>query len=305
MSNPLHALILAAGHGTRLKPYTDMVPKPLVPVVDRSILEHQVRAIAQLRKTFKVKTVCCNAHHLADQVQEAAAQLGIDRVFVESPKILGTGGPLHRMVREGWKGEILVLNGDNYHNFDLVAFVRAARKSLASFALLCVDHPEVNTIEVDVHGRVSGVTGRYSVENAVRNLTFSGVSWYSPKALARMEASDFSIVDFWMREAESGILPLAYTAQSQATWIDMGTPLGLYRACQARLVELSVDRWVDPFLALQGVDVGPGAIVSAGSWIGTGSSLHNCIVLPNARIEENSRLENCIVGAGFRWDIGA
>ena len=61
----LHVLILAAGLGTRLKPLTDSCPKPLVPVVDASILEHQVRFV----KTLGDVTLHVNAHHLAEKLE--------------------------------------------------------------------------------------------------------------------------------------------------------------------------------------------------------------------------------------------
>ncbi|HSQ41838.1 MAG TPA: sugar phosphate nucleotidyltransferase [Fibrobacteraceae bacterium] len=303
MSEPLAVLVLAAGLGTRLRPYTELVPKPLVPVVDKTMLAHQMTAVSRLRTCIQVDRVFANAHHLADQVQEVAGPLGIDQVMLEHPQILGTGGPLHRIWAEGWRGELLVLNSDNYHAFHLAQFVSAARDSDAPFALFCVDHARTNFLECDARGYVCGREGKYSVGSFVRKMTFSGVSWYSADALARISAQDFNVVDFWKREAENGVLPLAYTAQSQAVWIDMGTPQSLYDACATRLLELGVDRWVDRWVNMEGVSLGLGAVVCAGAWVGPDSSLRHCVLLPDARVEPGTQLEKCVVGPGFRWNL--
>ena len=296
-------MILAAGLGTRLNPYTDLVPKPLVPVVDKTILEHQVDAVQRLRASIPVTRILANAHHLAEQIEAAAGALGIDHVFVEQPNILGTGGPLQRVWAEGWHGELLVMNSDAYHNFDLAAFVLAARKSKDSFALLCVEYPPAHNLQCNAQGRICGRDGKYSMSSFVCKTAFSGVSWYSPAALSRIAADDFNVVDFWMREAQEGRLPLAYMEQRFATWIDMGSPAGLYRACEARMAELGKDRWVDVLVDATQSQVGQGTVVSRGAILGAGSRLQRCLVLPNAHIAAGQLMENCIVGENFQWPL--
>ena len=148
-NSSLNVLILAAGLGTRLRPLTNDVPKPLVPVVDASILDLQARkarAIGNVR-------LHANAHYLAEQVVEAGNALGFEKVWVEQPEILGTAGPLRRIYAEGYRGGLLVMNGDAYCNFDLRAFVSnaqslAARPDGPQVALLAVDFPKVNTFRV-------------------------------------------------------------------------------------------------------------------------------------------------------------
>ncbi|MBR2306350.1 MAG: NTP transferase domain-containing protein, partial [Fibrobacter sp.] len=118
----MNVLILAAGLGTRLRPLTNDVPKPLVPVVDASILDLQARkarAIGNVR-------LHANAHYLAEQVVAAGETLGFEKVWVEQPEILGTAGPLHRIYAAGYRGGLLVMNGDAYCSFDLKKFVESA-----------------------------------------------------------------------------------------------------------------------------------------------------------------------------------
>jgi NDP-sugar pyrophosphorylase family protein len=91
---------LAAGLGSRLRPLTLQMPKPLVPVVDASILAHQ----AHLARSIPNADLQVNAHYLADKLKIAAEKTGFSRVWMESPEILGTGGPLHRLYKEGFRG---------------------------------------------------------------------------------------------------------------------------------------------------------------------------------------------------------
>lgn len=233
----LNVLILAAGLGTRLRPLTNDIPKPLVPVVDKSILEQQAlkaRAIGNVR-------LHANAHYLAEQVVAEGNRLGFEKVWVE-PEILGTAGPLKRIYNEGYRGGLLIMNGDAYCGFDLKAFVENAKKSGAGVALLAVDFPKVNTFRVSADGRLKGVVGRFGAEEGLP-ATFSGVSWYSDEALSRIKDGEFDIREFWKQEIAAGRAPFVDMSQLHATWIDMGSPEGLWDACVARLQELNISHF--------------------------------------------------------------
>ena len=285
----LNVLILAAGLGTRLRPLTNDVPKPLVPVVDASILDLQARkarAIGDVR-------LHANAHYLADQVVEAGKVLGFEKVWVEQPEILGTAGPLHRIYAEGYRGGLLVMNGDAYCSFDLKAFVSNAQ-ALASqpdgpqVALLAVDFPKVNTFRVGADGRLAGVAGRFGSEEGTP-ATFSGVSWYSDAALSRIREGEFDIREFWKQEIAAGRAPFVDMTQLHATWIDMGSPEGLMAAVEARLKEV-------------GRDVNE-AVIEPGVKIPAGVTIKHSVIYAGAEIAEGETIENEIRGKDFKWMV--
>ena len=295
---PLNVLILAAGLGTRLRPLTRDVPKPLVPVVDKSILEQQAvkaRAIGACRNGGAVCNgqvrLHANAHYLADQIVDEGKRLGFEKVWVE-PEILGTAGPLKRIYNEGYRGGLLVMNGDAYCGFDLNAFVENARAATADVAgnasggdtpgvaLLAVDFPKVNTFRVSAEGRLVGVAGRFGLEVG-RPATFSGVSYYSDEALSRIADGEFDIREFWKQEIAAGHPPFVDMGQLDATWIDMGSPEGLMAACNARLDELGLDRYEDCRVKVT----------------------RNSMVFAGASVAEGELVENEIRGKDFTWKI--
>lgn len=285
----LNVLILAAGLGTRLRPLTNDVPKPLVPVVDASILDLQARkarAIGNVR-------LHANAHYLAEQVVSAGGTLGFEKVWVELPDILGTAGPLKRIYNEGYRGGLLIMNGDAYCDFDLKAFVEnaqalAAQPNGPQVALLAVDFPKVNTFRVGANGRLAGIAGRFG-ETSGTPATFSGVSWYSDEALSRIRDGEFDIREFWKQELAAGRAPFVDMTQLHATWIDMGSPEGLMAAVEARLKEL-------------GRDVNE-AVVEPGVELPAGATVKHSVIYVGAEIQPGETIENEIRGKGFKWNV--
>ena len=291
----MNVLILAAGLGTRLRPLTLDMPKPLVPVVDASVLELQAQKARQLGEVV----LHVNAYYLADQVEAEAARLGFEKVWLE-PEILGTAGPLSRIYRAGYRGGLLVMNGDAYCQFDLARFVEAAVSAGADFALLGVDFPKVNTLRVDSRGRLSGVLKNFG-ESEGEAVTFSGVSWYSDAVLSRMDAAEFNIVNFWKSEVDAGRPPFVDMSQKDSLWIDMGSPEGLKRACDARREELGVDSWVAG-AAYAGPRYTRSVVQRVGD-IPADATITDSILYEGATVQPGESVVREIRGRGFCWKL--
>ena len=285
---------MAAGLGTRLRPLTNEIPKPLVPVVDASILELQARkarAIGNVR-------LHANAHHLAEQIVHEGERLGFERVWVETPEILGTAGPLRRIYAAGYRGGLLIMNGDAYCNFDLAAFVQNARAAYEAgkadgsnrgeVALLAVDFPKVNTFRIDDDGFLVGVAGRFGSDVGAA-ATFSGISWYSDEALAKIREGEFDIREFWKQEIAVGRLPFVDMSQLHATWIDMGSPEGLMAAVEARLQELGRDK--------------NEAVIAPGVKVPASVKVVHSVLFEGAEITDGETIENEIRGKDFKWKV--
>ena len=293
-NDKLNVLILAAGLGTRLRPLTSEIPKPLVRVYDKSILEIQM----ERAKSLGDVRLHANAHYLADQIVSEGERLGFEKVWVETPEILGTAGPLRRIYAAGYRGGLLIMNGDAYCNFDLGAFVRNAQaaseagkadgSNRCEAALLAVDFPKVNTFRVGADSCLAGVAGRFGADTGTA-ATFSGISWYSDEALARIRDGEFDIREFWKQEIAAGRAPFVDMSQLHATWIDMGSPEGLMAAVEARLVECGRDK--------------NEAVVEPGVVIPEGVKIAHSVIFKGAEIQPGETIENEIRGKGFRWIV--
>jgi len=164
----VRALVLGAGFGTRLKPLTEFVPKPVVPMLGRPLIGHPLIHLyaAGCHESW------INAHHMADKLAarlDAWTQRRLLRMrlhySVEAPEILGTGGALKRL--EGALtepgGPFLLLNGDSILDMDLPALWAAHKESEGALAtLLCIPHRDADAygaVRVSADGRILDLAG--------------------------------------------------------------------------------------------------------------------------------------------------
>lgn len=217
----MRALILAAGLGTRLKPYTDHHPKALFPIGGKSLLEWQVEMLHQAGIT----DITVNVHHFADQVVRFVAERWPDiRISDETNLLLETGGAIRKVWwdRQQEKAEpLLVLNVDILSTIDLRAFVASYREEDYATVVVsdrstqryfCFDSDLRMTGWTNIKtGEVKGVaTIATDVMNATggnesRLLAFSGMHILSPRALAEMAdwPERFSVTDFYIDRCAS------------------------------------------------------------------------------------------------------
>ena len=220
----IRALVLAAGYGSRLAPLTDHRPKPLLPLGERTLLDH---AIAALRRA-SLRHIAVNAHHLAHQVQTHLASrpdAGGITLFHEK-EILGTGGALHNAAAFLGQGEHFVIhNGDVHSNADLAALVDSHCRSGALATLLLTDHPPVNSVAVDGAGAVHRIGGDPAADDpAWRRLTYTGIGVFRRELLEDIGPGFSSLIDPLVRAKDAQPGSVRGCTQAGLAWSDMGTP---------------------------------------------------------------------------------
>ena len=110
-------MILAAGLGTRLRPLTDRIPKPLLPVAGRPMIDYTLAWVA----AAGIRQVMINLHHMGDRIRQTVGRerFGLEISYSEEPVILGTGGGLKRVERFFTDSPFLVVNADVLTAVDL------------------------------------------------------------------------------------------------------------------------------------------------------------------------------------------
>ena len=206
------AMVLAAGRGERLMPITASVPKALVEVRGRSLLEHHLRALA----SAGIETVVINLGWFGDRIIEkigSGTAYGLNVIYSpEGDNILETGGGIHRALPMLGSDPFLVVNADIYSDMPL---------PLEDLQAQCVGHL-VLVPKPDY--RPTGDFGL--LDGRVRNvnnpeLTFSGVAVYRPEFFADCTPGRFSLVPMLRAAADAGTLSgSVYSGQ----WQDVGTP---------------------------------------------------------------------------------
>jgi mannose-1-phosphate guanylyltransferase len=308
----MHVAVLAAGLGTRLRPLTDLVPKTLMPVLNRPLLGvilAQVEAAGFLQ-------VAVNTNHLAEQVQRflTGRPWSFNLSISPEPELLGTGGGL-RQLGEILKGEkFLALNGDILTDLDLGAIYRSHRQEAVT-TLVLHDCPPFNNVWIDGQGHLAGV-GERPAAAAGPPLAYTGVQVVGRRMLDYLPpGGHYDLVSAWRQALAAGerIDTMVVTGHF---WQDLGTPESYLTAHQRLLRDAApaLARYLGP---LTDPLVGPGSFIDAGAQfgggvslgaqvrIGAGAHLRHTVVWDGAVIDPGVELQECIVAAGVRVSRGA
>lgn len=304
----MKAAVLAAGLGTRLKPLTDIRPKPLWPVLNRPLLG---LVLAQLEAAGAFQ-VAVNTHHLADQVHDFLR--GEPWSFLLSvshePEILGTGGGLRQLGQVLREGPFLAINADILTDLDLDEVYRAHQPEAVS-TLVLHDCPAYNNVWVAGDAVVSIGSPPPGGGADAKPLAYTGVQVVSRGMLRYIPAQGAAdLVQAW-REAMAAGERLACLTVSGHFWQDLGTPEH-YLAAHQRLLAGASPKLGRYFPVLTDPLIGPGARIGAGAQFGggvclgaeavvaEGAFLKNTVVWERAVIAPGVQLQDCIVASGVQ-----
>ncbi|MBO9531541.1 MAG: NDP-sugar synthase [Solirubrobacteraceae bacterium] len=173
----MKAMVLAAGLGTRLRPLTYELPKPMVPVVDRPVMAH----IVDLLKSQGITDVIANLHYFPDTIRD---YFGDEITYRYEPELLGTAGGV-RNCRDFFGDEpFLVISGDALTDLDVGA-LRATHDRLGGVATLTVkqvpDTREFGVVITDENDRILGFQEKPAPEEAKSDLGNCGIYLFSPE----------------------------------------------------------------------------------------------------------------------------
>jgi mannose-1-phosphate guanylyltransferase/phosphomannomutase len=328
----MRAVVMAGGEGTRLRPMTTNQPKPLLPVVNRPIMEHVLRLLKRHGFDETVVTVQYLAAHIRNYFGDGD-ELGLDLSYATERTPLGTAGSVRNAGDALAGAPFLVISGDALTDFDLSAMVAFHRKqgALVTVALKRVPNPlEFGIVITDDDGRIIRLLEKPTWGQVFSDTVNTGIYIMEPEVLEQVERGtsvDWS-ADVFPRLLAAGA-PL-YGWIAGGYWEDIGTTESYLRA-QADVLnravhvdidgfELSRGVWiaegaeVDPEAALRGpLHIGSYAKVEAGAVlreytvvgsnvvIKGGATLERTVVHDNAYIGSRAALRGCVIGK--RTDI--
>ena len=219
----MRAFVLAAGEGQRLRPLTENIPKPMIEIAGRPILEHNVRMLVR----YGVTDITINTHYMPDAVTRHfgdGSAFGARISYSHEPELLGTAGALNP-VRDRFDETFFVIYGDNLTTCDLFALTQRHRASGAAGTVALFERDDVSQSGVallDRNDRLVGFVEKPRVEDAVGHWVNAGLLVLEPsifRYIPERGASDFG-KDVLPAALEAGEVLSGYRMTEHLWWID-------------------------------------------------------------------------------------
>ncbi len=326
----MQAVILVGGEGTRLRPLTSTVPKPVVPLVDRPFVAYMLQWLAR----HGVDDVVMSCGFLATSVRNVlgdGSAYGLRIRYVEEPDPRGTGGAL-KYAEPLLDERFLMLNGDVLTDLDLTAQLarHQAAGATATLALVPVADPTAyGLVRLDGEHRVLEFVEKPRPDEIDTNLISAGAYVLERSVLELIEPDRPVSIEreVWPHLVGEGL----YGFPADAYWLDIGTPerylqgtfdilegnvatgvrevLGDAYVAVAERVEAE-GRIVPPALVERGCTIAAGAhvgslvVLGEGVSVGEATTIERSVVLNGAEIGRQCTLLDCIVAAGVRIGEG-
>ncbi len=321
----MQALILAGGEGTRLRPLTSTIPKPVVPLVGRPFISYMLEWL----RRHGVEDVILGCGFMADRVRGVLGDgsgLGIRLRYLEEPRPLGTGGAL-KFAEDLLDERFFMLNGDVLTDIDLTAQLEAHERTgaRATLALVPVEDPSAyGLVRLDPDNAVSAFVEKPGPEQTDTNLINAGAYILERTVLDGMPPAGTNV------SIERDVFPMLvgrglYGYECSGYWLDIGTPERYLRATYDILegkVSTEVGRQlggsglmlvddatvegrvVAPVLVASGCSVAPRALVGDRSvlgervTVGAGARVEGSVLLDGVTVGEATRISSSIIGPG-------
>lgn len=219
-------MILAAGRGSRLRPFTDRVPKPLVEIAGMPLIGHHLCRLAAVG----IRDVVINVAYRGDQIQAALGdgqRYGVSiRYSEEAPGALDTGGGIAQATHVLGTDDFLLVNADVLTDFDFRHLMQPSpgpgRGPGPGLTLALIDNPAHHR-----RGDFGLIDGR--LRDIAPRLTYAGIACFSPGLFAARAGERFALADIIQRAIQDGH---AFGVHHPGRWIDVGRAATLAQARQ-------------------------------------------------------------------------
>jgi len=258
---------MAAGLGTRLYPLTGQTAKPMVPILNRPVMEHMLNLLCR----HGIRQVAANLHYHPEKIRTYfgdGSGFGVELTYNVEDELLGTAGGVGVFREFFADGTFVVMSGDGLTDIDLTAFLAAhgAGGGMATMAVKQVEDPSLYGVVVHDEGRVTGFQEKPPRAEARSNLCNCGIYAFEPGIFDFVPPGEF--VD-WAKDVFPSLLAAGlpfHCWELQGYWNDVGNieqyRLGNFDALFGR-VKLDV----------------PGREVRPGVWVGEGTEIEEGAVL--------------------------
>ena len=311
----MKAVLLVGGLGTRLRPITYRIPKPLLPVMGKPLIQHVIDKVPD-----EVDEVIVPVSYKKEMIEAYIAKHRPRKkvTLVDEPTPLGTGGAVKNVERL-IDGTFLVINGDSVWSLDLSEFVRfhRAKRAIATISLWEVEDPSPFGIaDVDGDGRIRRFQEKPKREEAFSRLINAGAYALQREVLDEIGPGFVSMErEIFPKLLDRGMYGLRFDGY----WVDCGTRTGVLDAFWALMGDTStVDRRTvtggaeirAPTVIMEnavvtGATVGPRAYIAARAVVGPRAGVEGAGSDRDARVGTRCRIVDSIIDEGVTVPDGA
>ena len=297
----MQVVVLAGGFGTRLRPWTSEIPKPILPMLDKTLLEHVVEVVP----SGKVDEVVVAGGYKVDDIEEYfnEADVPYDVRIVKETEPLGTGGALGNC-RDVVSGQFVCLNGDIISSLDMQVGLDLHQKNggIGTLALWEVEDPtRFGIVGLDDDQRITQFKEKPAPEEVFSNLINAGSYLF--------EDDIFNYIPMGRSSLEREVFPILAKERKlngfsfDGYFIDAGTPKSWSLGVEASIAH---QRWksgkridsnwhADNSIDIHGDSKVENSMLSTGASI-TSAHLSKCSLLNNVRVGSNSKLNETLIG---------
>ena len=308
----LKAMVMSAGMGSRLEPLTLQVPKPLVTVANRPVMDILLEKLVNIG----IKDVICNTYYLSEQIIERYKlnDIGINFNYIKEDTLSGTAGGLKKCQFFFDEGEdFVVLSGDGLTDADILKGIKIHKSSnaIATIGIKQVKHDEVShfgVVVTDKDGFITEFQEKPSVEEAKSNYINTGIYIFNYKIFDYIPENTF--YDF-----AKNVFPKLLLERQINTfvindyWSDIGT-LEQYRLStndvfegncnfkHGEIIETSQGAYISETSIPEDTVIIGNSTIGKRCEIGKNVVIENSILWDNIKVADNICLKNCIVACG-------
>ncbi len=311
----MKAVLLVGGMGTRLRPMTYRIPKPLVPVMGKPLIMHVIDSIPS-----EVDEVIIPIGYKRDAMEEYLRSHPPGRrvTLVDEPEPLGTGGAV-KNVEDRIDGTFLVINGDVITSLDVASFVRFHRQKggVASISLWPVEDPSpFGVAQIDAGSRITRFQEKPKREEAFSNLINAG-AYALEKEVLDLIGDGFVSME---REVFPKLLDRGmYGYEFQGHWVDCGTrenllnafrtlmggSLDVSKTCVSEGATVRGPAVVRDEAVVAGASIGPSTYVSRRCVVGPMSTVEGSVLYEDVRIGSRCRVVDSVIDQGVSVPDGS
>ncbi|AEF16121.1 Mannose-1-phosphate guanylyltransferase [Thermoanaerobacterium xylanolyticum LX-11] len=319
----MKALLLAGGLGTRLRPLTNFLPKPMVPIMGRPLLESTILRLKNQGVDEVVISTCYKSNHIENYFKNGE-KLGVKVSFIKEDIPLGTGGAI-KNAEEFFNDTFLILNSDIICDIDIRSLVEyhKSKKALATIAMTKVEDPsQYGVIEYDDNDYITAFKEKPKPYETNSKWINAGIYVFEPQLLNEIPKDEVVSIerDTYPKLLSKGYKMAAY--RYDGYWIDIGTIEKykkvhfdiLKKYCKyvdvshhdikhrKNIIDNSV-KIVEPVFIGSNVkidakaEIGPYAIIGDNTHIGSNSIIRHSVLWDNVKVKGNVNLINAVVAS--------